>query len=154
MRLTSKSRHAVRAMMELAMRSRWGKVALRDLSEAQHISVSCAEQIFVHLRRAGLVTAVRGRRGGYRLTRSAREITIAEIIASVERPALSVAVGRNAPAIDEQEDDLTHDLWCQLSEKIYDFLNDITLATFVEQPRLQAVKGGGERQHARTRSDI
>lgn len=149
MRLTSKDWIAVTVMMELAMRSRRQEVRLRDLSEAQHVSPSYTEQIFAALRRAGLVTGVRGPRGGYRLTRPAGEITIAEIIVSVQGQALGVGAGKDEAATDKQTDERTHDLWGQLSRKIYDFLDGMTLAQFVEQPRLQAVEGGRARESAR-----
>ena len=152
MRLSTKGRNAVMAMMELAIRQRRGLVTLPDLSESQGISQSSIEQFFARLRRHGLVQGIRGPGGGYRLGRPAGEITIAEIIASAEGPLAGMHLGEQAAGADE-EDELSHDLWRRLSRKIYDFLNGITLAQCVEQPRLQAVKGGRERQHERTRPD-
>ncbi len=152
MRLSTKGRNAVMAMMELAIRQRRGPVTLRDLSESQGISQPTIEQLFARLRRHELVEATRGPGGGYRLGRPAGEITIAEIIASVEEPLAGMHLGEQAAGADEG-DELSHDLWRRLSRKIYDFLNGITLAQSVEQPRLRAVEGGRERQHERTRSD-
>ncbi|MFQ5937692.1 MAG: Rrf2 family transcriptional regulator, partial [Acidiferrobacterales bacterium] len=135
MRLSTKGRNAVMAMMELAIRQRRGQVNLRELATSQGISVSYIEQIFARLRRHELVKATRGPGGGYRLGRPADEITIAEIIASVEAPLAGMHSGEQAAGADEG-DELSHDLWRRLSRKIYDFLNGITLAQSVAQPRL------------------
>lgn len=146
MRLSTKGRAAVTAMMELAIRG--GQVTLRDLSASQGISMSYIEQIFAPLRRHGLVRGARGPGGGYRLARPASEITVAEIITCVEQPLSGTYAGEQGTETDE-ENDLTHHLWCGLSAKIYDFLNGITLAQFVEQPRLRAVAGNGGPQPER-----
>ena len=130
MRLSTKARVAVTTMMELAIR---GQVTLRELLASQGISVSYIEQIFARLRRQGLVRGIRGPSGGYRLARSAY-------------------AGEQGTGPDE-ENDLSYDLCRRLSGKIYDFLNGITLAQCVEQPRPQAVERGRERQHERKWSD-
>ncbi len=99
MRLSTKGRNAVMAMMELAIRQRRGPVTLRDLSESQGVSQPTIEQLFAPLRRHGLVQGIRGPGGGYRLGRPAGEITIAGIIASVEEP---LAIERNPPGASHQ----------------------------------------------------
>ncbi len=149
MRLSTKGRVAVTAMMELAIRR---QVTLRELLASQGISVSYIEQILARLRRQGLVQGIRGPGGGYRLARFASEITVAEIITSAEEPLSGTYAGEQGTEADE-ENDLTYDLWRRLSGKIYDFLNGITLAQCVEQPRPQAVEGRRGRQHERKWSD-
>jgi Rrf2 family iron-sulfur cluster assembly transcriptional regulator len=149
MRLSTKARVAVTTMMELAIR---GQVTLRELLASQGISVSYIEQIFARLRRQGLVRGIRGPSGGYRLARSASEITVAEIITSAEEPLAGTYAGEQGTGPDEKNN-LSYDLCRRLSGKIYDFLNGITLAQCVEQPRPQAVERGRERQHERKWSD-
>ncbi len=126
MKLSTKGRYAVTAMLDLALHQNRGPVILADISQGQGISLSYLEQLFAHLRRAQLVTGVRGPGGGYRLARSAQAITVADII---------VAVDDNGDAPESQCESkpngarcLTHDLWSELSAQIYDFLNGITLA--------------------------
>ncbi len=132
MRLSTKGQHAVTAMLDLALNARHGPVALADISQSQGISLSYLEQLFAHLRRRGLVEGVRGPGGGYRLARPPREISMARIVAAVDGPG---AARTATPGADEQP--ATRDLWTVLSQRIYDFLDAITLADFLEQPEVR-----------------
>lgn len=145
MRLSTKGRYAVTAMIDLALHNDVGPVALTDIAETQKISVSYLEQLFARLRRNGLVTGMRGPGGGYRLARAAGEITVAEIIAAVDE---QIDMTRCAGKQDCQDGEkcLTHELWVDLSKQLYDFLHGITLAQVVQWP---AVKHVAERQEAR-----
>ena len=133
MRLSTKGRYSVTAMLDLAIHDKAGPVTLADISQCQGISLSYLEQLFAKLRKAGLVKGVRGPGGGYRLARPASEITIAEIIRSVDE---NVDVTRCKGEGNCQGGDkcLTHELWVNLSERLYRFLDGITLAQFVDRP--------------------
>ena len=136
MRLSSKSRYTVMAMMDLALHENAGPVTLTDISESQGISLSYLEQLFSKLRRFKLVEGLRGPGGGYRLGRPANDITIAEIIAAVDEDAKTIT----APSVEETgyaEPYLTHELWMDLSQRLFDFLDEITLADYTEQPGIQ-----------------
>ena len=138
MKLSTKGRYAVTAMMDLAIHEMYGPVTLADISTCQGISLSYLEQIFARLRRSGLITDTRGPRGGYRLARSAEQITVADIISAVnERMDVTRCNGKE----DCQDGDrcLTHELWADLSMQIHEFLDGITLAQFAERPRVQEV---------------
>jgi len=136
MKLSSKGRYAVTAMMDIAMHDRIGPVTLADISYSQGISLSYLEQLFAKLRKSGLVEGLRGPGGGYRLARQARDISIADIVTAVDE---KVDVTRCEGKEDCHDGDrcLTHELWADLSEQIYNFLDDIKLAQFVEQPSIQ-----------------
>lgn len=133
MRLSTKGRYSVTAMLDLAIHDRAGPVTLADISQCQGISLSYLEQLFAKLRKAGLVKGVRGPGGGYRLARPASDITIAEIISSVDE---NVDVTRCKGEGNCQGGDkcLTHELWVSLSARLYKFLDGITLAQFVDRP--------------------
>ena len=126
MRLTSKGRYAVTAMLDVALNSQQDPVPLADISERQGISLSYLEQLFSKLRKAGLVASVRGPGGGYRLGAEASTISIGTIIAAVDE---SVDATKCHGKGDCQGGTrcLTHTLWCDLSSRISDFLNNITL---------------------------
>lgn len=128
MKLSTKGRHAITAMMELALRHRSGPVTLADISVEQSISVSYLEQLFARLRKAGLVTGLRGPGGGYCLRRPATEITIAQVLEAVD----DVLPTRREP-IPGEEWAQSLIMWNRLSDRIYGFLNDISLADAVEQ---------------------
>lgn len=148
MRLSTKGRYAVTAMMDLAIHEPDGPVTLADISHCQSISLSYLEQLFSKLRRENLVTGVRGPGGGYRLARPADEITIASIIAAVDEKVDSTCGGES-----ECEDDgqcLTHELWCGLSKRIYSFLDSITLHEFLSRPSVQEVIRRQDAQHSRS----
>ncbi|HEC16055.1 MAG TPA: Rrf2 family transcriptional regulator [Sedimenticola sp.] len=132
MRLSTKGRYAVTAMLDLALNGDRGPVTLSDISVEQGISLSYLEQLFSNLRRRQLVKGVRGPGGGYYLGRPANEISIAEIICAVDE-----WVGfRHCKGGQDNYDGqpyLTHSLWNGLSEEIFEFLNKITLADVVER---------------------
>lgn len=133
MRLSTKGRYSVTAMLDLAIHDKAGPVTLGDISQCQGISLSYLEQLFSCLRKSGLVKGVRGPGGGYRLARPARDISIAQIITSVDE---NVDVTRCHGEADCQDGErcLTHELWTDLSKRLYEFLDNITLAQFVDRP--------------------
>lgn len=126
MRLTSKGRYAVTAMLDVALHSQDSPVPLADISERQGISLSYLEQLFAKLRKAGLVSSVRGPGGGYRLGQEPETISVGHVIDAVDE---SVDATKCAGKGDCQGGVrcLTHTLWCDLSSRISDFLNNITL---------------------------
>jgi len=128
MKLSTKGRHAITAMMELALRHNKGPVTLADISAEQSISVSYLEQLFARLRNHGLVTGMRGPGGGYCLRRPAAEITVAEILSAVDD-----AMPARRERIPGEEWPQSVIMWNQLSARIYDYLNDLTLAEAVNQ---------------------
>ena len=130
MRLTTKGRFAVTAMVDLSMRQTRGPVTLAAISERQHISLSYLEQLFGKLRRAKLVTSVRGPGGGYCLARATNGISVAEIISAVDEPIDATQCGGKENCIDDRRC-VTHDLWATLNEKMNDYLTSVTLADVV-----------------------
>lgn len=138
MRLSTKGRYAVTAMMDLAIHDRFGPVALAEISQCQGISLSYLEQLFAKLRRQGLVEGVRGPGGGYRLARPSAQITVADIITAVdEKLDATRCAGRENCQGGRRC--LTHELWIDLSQQIFSFLQSITLAQFVERPSVREV---------------
>lgn len=138
MRLSTKGRYAVTAMLDLAINQDAGPVTLADISRGQGISLSYLEQLFAKLRRHGLVEGVRGPGGGYRLARPTAQISIADIIAAVdERVDATLCAGKE----DCRNGDrcLTHDLWDSLSERIFNYLAAINLAEFLSRPTVRAI---------------
>ena len=133
MRLSTKGRYSVTAMLDLAIHDKAGPVTLADISQCQGISLSYLEQLFAKLRKSGLVKGVRGPGGGYRLSRPASEISIAEIICSVDEN-VDVTRCKGEGNCQGGAKCLTHELWTKLSVRLYDFLDGITLAQFVERP--------------------
>ena len=131
MRLTTKGRFAVTAMVDLGMRQTHGPVTLAAISERQHISLSYLEQLFGRLRRARLVTSVRGPGGGYNLGRPLKEITVADIIVAVDEPLDATQCAGKENCHDDRRC-MTHDLWARLNEKMYDYLSSVTLADLVD----------------------
>lgn len=138
MRLTTKGRYAVTAMLDLALRQDSGPISLADISERQGISLSYLEQLFTKLRRSGLVKSTRGPGGGYSLSRSANEIAVAEVITAVDEKVDSTRCGGLGNCQDDERC-LTHDLWTDLSEQIYTFLSGITLGNLVASQGVQEV---------------
>jgi len=126
MRLTTKGRFAVTAMVDLAMRQTRGPVTLAAISERQRISLSYLEQLFGKLRRHKLVTSVRGPGGGYNLARTPQSITVAEIISAVDEPLDATQCGGKENCHDDRRC-MTHDLWATLNEKMHDYLSSVTL---------------------------
>ncbi|MGA0343063.1 MAG: Rrf2 family transcriptional regulator [Arenicellales bacterium] len=144
MRLTTKGRYAVTAMLDLALQEGKRPVTLQDIAANQEISLSYLEQLFARLRAAGLVKGMRGPGGGYRLARDMDKISIAAVIGAVDETADMTRCGGEANCLDGEKC-LTHELWMELSEKIYEFLNAITLGELVRRPEVIAV---AERQEA------
>jgi Rrf2 family transcriptional regulator, iron-sulfur cluster assembly transcription factor len=131
MRLTTKGRFAVTAMMDLAMHHGSGPVTLAEISGRQKISLSYLEQLFGKLRRNQLVESVRGPGGGYCLARETGNVTVADIILAVDEPIDATQCGGKENCRDEQKC-LTHDLWAALNERIFDYLGSVTLRQLVE----------------------
>jgi Rrf2 family iron-sulfur cluster assembly transcriptional regulator len=130
MRLTTKGRFAVTAMLDLALRGGKNPVTLAGISERQDISLSYLEQLFSRLRRHELVESVRGPGGGYYLARPLGEVSVADIIRAVDEPIDSTQCGGKENCQDEHRC-MTHDLWVGLNAHIYDYLDNVTLATLV-----------------------
>jgi len=130
MRLTTKGRFAVTAMVDLALRQNRGPVTLAAISERQHISLSYLEQLFGKLRRAKLVSSVRGPGGGYNLAHPAQNISVAAIVTAVDEP-LDATQCAGKENCHEEKRCMTHDLWATLNEKMYDYLSSVTLADLV-----------------------
>ena len=135
MRLTSKGRYAVTAMLDVALHSQEGPVPLADISERQGISLSYLEQLFSRLRKNGLVRSVRGPGGGYLLGRNPAEIAVGSVISAVDESVDATrCMGRGGCQSGTRC--LTHTLWHDLSERISSFLNDITLAELVKNQEI------------------
>ena len=145
MRLTTKGRYAVTAMLDLALHGDSGPVSLADISGRQDISLSYLEQLFARLRRNDLVSSVRGPGGGYRLSRTGTEIFVAQIIDAVNEPVDATGCGGTSNC-QQGEVCLTHHLWLDLSEQIHGFLSGISLAQLVERREVQTISA---RQDAR-----
>lgn len=138
MKLSTKGRYAVTAMMDLAIHDREGPVTLADISQTQGISLSYLEQLFAKLRKRGLVEGVRGPGGGYRLARMPHQITVAEIITAVDEN-VDVMRCHGDGNCQDGERCLTHELWAELSNRLYEFLDGITLDQFVERPEIREI---------------
>jgi Rrf2 family iron-sulfur cluster assembly transcriptional regulator len=147
MRLTTKGRYAVTAMLDLALHRDEGPVTLADISRRQGISLSYLEQLFSRLRRQGLVESTRGPGGGYRLGRPADGIVVADIITAVDESVDATRCGGLENCQGEQRC-LTHELWCELSDQIHQFLSGISLATLVDRRGIQEVADRQERDLA------
>jgi Rrf2 family iron-sulfur cluster assembly transcriptional regulator len=130
MRLTTKGRFAVTAMMDLALRGGNDPVTLAEISARQHISLSYLEQLFGKLRRQALVNSVRGPGGGYRLAKPTQEICVADIILAVDEPIDATQCGGKENCQDDRKC-LTHDLWAKLNDHIFGYLRAVTLAELV-----------------------
>jgi len=140
-RLTTKGRYAVTAMLDLAFHSQVKPVTLTDIATRQTISLSYLEQLFARLRKAGMVTGVRGPGGGYKLSREPEEISIAQIIAAVDEPIDSTKCGSKRNCNKNNQPCLTHDLWMGLSEQIRDYLENISLAeVLAREPVVEVAK--------------
>ncbi len=132
MRLTTKGRFAVTAMADLAMRGGKAPVTLAAISERQKISLSYLEQLFGKLRRNNIVESVRGPGGGYYLARPSSKISIAEIVIAVDEPLDATRCGGLGNCQGEQQPCITHDLWMGLNQKIYSYLEEVSLQQLVE----------------------
>ncbi|MBP1150338.1 MULTISPECIES: Fe-S cluster assembly transcriptional regulator IscR [Methylocaldum] len=145
MRLTTKGRYAVTAMLDLAYHSEKRPVTLTDIAKRQHISLSYLEQLFARLRRAGMVEGVRGPGGGYQLSRDASQINISEIIIAVDETIDSTRCGGKANCQNNQPC-LTHDLWLGLSEQIRDYLASISLQDVLQRKNVRLVAERQDKQ--------
>ena len=130
MRLTTKGRFAVTAMLDLAINEVDKPVTLAGISERQNISLSYLEQLFSRLRRCGLVKSVRGPGGGYRIAKNLNQITVSEIISAVDELIDATQCGGHENCRDERRC-MTHDLWSSLNVKILEYLSGVTLADLV-----------------------
>ena len=140
MRLTTKGRFAVTAMIDLALRENTGPVALAAISARQQISLSYLEQLFGKLRRHELVESTRGPGGGYALGRKSEEITVADIIVAVDEPIDATGcAGKENCMGDDSGKCMTHDLWTALNNKMIDFLNGVTLRKLVDEQLARGV---------------
>ncbi|PUE28019.1 Fe-S cluster assembly transcriptional regulator IscR [Limnohabitans sp. Jir72] len=132
MRLTTKGRFAVTAMIDLALREDSGPVTLAAISQRQQISLSYLEQLFGKLRRHNLVESTRGPGGGYTLGRKAADITVADIILSVDEPIDATHCGGKENCHGGDARCMTHDLWASLNAKMVEFLDSVSLQKLVE----------------------
>ncbi len=142
MKLTTRGRYAVTAMLDLAIHGAQRPISLADISARQEISLSYLEQLFAKLRRGGLVASVRGPGGGYRLSRGGDDICVADIIDAVDE-SVDVTNCHGKGDCYHGETCLTHHLWQDLSEQIHDFLSRISLADLVERNKARALTGTG-----------
>lgn len=127
MKVSTRGRYGLRAMIELAKNENSGAIPLRIISEKQNISEQYLEQLFVNLRNSGLVKSVRGANGGYLLNRPAEDITVQEIIVALEGPLNIVDCIADESLCDFSKQCATHELWIELRERIEDLLKNITL---------------------------
>lgn len=138
MRLTSKGRYAVTAMLDVAIHACQDPIPLADISERQEISLSYLEQLFSRLRRHNLVSSVRGPGGGYLLSRAPNLITIGEVIRAVDE-SVDATRCQGQSNCQQGERCLTHSLWADLSERISSFLDNITLGDLMEKGDVKQV---------------
>ena len=134
MRLTTKGRFAVTAMLDLALHEVDKPVTLAGISERQGISLSYLEQLFSRLRRNGLVKSVRGPGGGYRIAKTHAEISVSDIITAVDELIDATQCGGKENCQDERRC-MTHDLWASLNDKILEYLSGVALADLVASQR-------------------
>ena len=139
MRLTTKGRFAVTAMIDVAMYGGEGPVTLAAVSARQKISLSYLEQLFGKLRRSGLVESVRGPGGGYNLAKPISEITVAAIISAVDEPIDATQCEGKENCNDDRRC-ITHDLWATLNEKMNDYLTSVSLADVVSHQQGKQVQ--------------
>ena len=145
MRLTTKGRYAVTAMLDLAFHSERAPVTLTEIAKRQSISLSYLEQLFARLRRAGLVTGVRGPGGGYQLSRKTSQINIAEIIQAVDEVIDATKCGGKSDC-QNNEPCLTHELWMDLSRPIREYLSGISLQDLLDRHETRNVAERQDRQ--------
>ncbi|MFK5985779.1 MAG: Fe-S cluster assembly transcriptional regulator IscR [Pseudomonadota bacterium] len=145
MKLTTKGRYAVTAMLDLALHQGKGPITLADISSRQEISLSYLEQLFSKLRKNGLVSSARGPGGGYKLSRDSQLIVVAEVIAAVDETVDATRCQRKGNC-QQDERCLTHELWCDLSDQIFDFLSSISLGQLVEKRAVLEIADRQEKQ--------
>ncbi len=144
MRLTTKGRFAVTAMIDLAMRQHSGPVTLAAISQRQNISLSYLEQLFGKLRRHELVDSMRGPGGGYTLARLARNITVADVIYAVDEPLDATNCGGKSDCGTGTDGKpgkcMTHELWSTLNQKMVEYLDSVSLQDLVDQQRMRELQ--------------
>ena len=136
MRLTTKGRFAVTAMIDLALRESHGPVTLAGISQRQNISLSYLEQLFGKLRRFDIVESTRGPGGGYTLARRADQVTVADIIIAVDEPLDATQCGGKGNCHGDEGGNgrcMTHDLWANLNQKMVEYLSSVSLADLAKQ---------------------
>ncbi len=138
MKLTTKGRYAVTAMLDLALHYGEGPITLADIAQRQGISLSYLEQLFSRLRKRSLVSSVRGPGGGYSLGKEAREIYVGEVISAVDEN-MDTTRCHGAHNCQNNERCLTHDLWSDLSSQIYTYLNNISLQDLMDRKAVREV---------------
>ena len=134
MRLTTKGRFAVTAMLDLALHENGSPVTLAGISERQSISLTYLEQLFSRLRKNGLVQSVRGPGGGYRAAKALNAISVSDIIRAVDEQIDATQCGGNENCMDDRRC-MTHDLWTSLNGKIFEYLEGVNLAQLAAQQR-------------------
>ena len=150
MKLSTKARHAITAMMDLAINDNYKPVTLADISQCQGISLSYLEQLFAKLRKSGLVVGVRGPGGGYRLSRSPNEISVAQVISAIDENVQPQEEHSELSTIQFDDRCITHQIWDELSAKIYNYLDNVSLGEFTQKPEYLALRQqatGGNRSH-------
>jgi len=138
MKMTTKGRYAITAMLDLALHDSDGPVTLAEISQRQDISLTYLEQLFSKLRRHEIIESARGPGGGYRLAQDADDITIAKIVYSVDEPIDLTRCGGQQNCQGDKRC-LTHDLWMELNRHVSDFLNGITLGDLVQRNNVKQV---------------
>ncbi len=150
MKLSTKARHAITAMMDLAINDNYKPVTLADISQCQGISLSYLEQLFAKLRKSGLVVGVRGPGGGYRLSRSPHEISVAQVITAIDDAVQPQPEHQDLAVSQFDERCVTHQIWDELSTKIYKYLDSVSLGEFTDRPEYHALRqqsSGNNRNH-------
>jgi len=142
MRLTTKGRFAVTAMIDLGMRQHNGPVTLASISQRQDISLSYLEQLFGKLRRHELVASTRGPGGGYTMGRPMSEISVADVIYAVDEPLDATQCGGRENCNSDDERCMTHDLWANLNRVMVDYLDSVTLQQLVDEQRERLARKG------------
>jgi len=149
-RLTTKGRYAVTAMLDLALHDGKGPITLADIAERQGISLSYLEQLFSRLRKNTLVRSVRGPGGGYVLAKGVEQIHVAEVISAVDESVDTTRCGGGHNCQDNERC-LTHDLWHDLSDRIHEYLTKISLHDLMSQ---RGVKLVAERQDGMQKPEV
>jgi len=142
MRLTTKGRFAVTAMIDLGLRQHHGPVTLASISQRQEISLSYLEQLFGKLRRHELVASTRGPGGGYTMGRPMSEISVADVIYAVDEPLDATQCGGKENCSSKDERCMTHDLWANLNRVMVDYLDAVTLQQLVDEQRERLARQG------------
>lgn len=143
MRLTTKGRYAVTAMIDLAMNQSVGPISLKSISDNQGISLSYLEQLFAKMKRCNLVIGSRGPGGGYILARDVQKISIADIILAVDEP-LDITECEGEENCHNGKRCLSHDLWSELSDQLHEFLSGIHLGELMRRSGIDQTSNGGQ----------